>query len=173
MFQTCQHELLPSSSGYRLLLGSSWSGRVIKQVRFLEAHVLRSGEGDLTHGPTSGSSWLMWSLAPITQPNRISPFTLAWLLIGAAEGRGEIHGGPDAGCLPKTSRLQWAYLQPCVCTVIGQMESISPRKASVASSWIYQDHTQAHGPYERQFEGDLEGSQRSTLTDTHPLAWNN
>ena len=91
-----------------------------------EVHVLRTGRGQTwtaeakyVCGPARGYSWLMCSLAPINQPWALT-INPGWLLIGT-EGN---TGRPITGSLPEPPQLQQAYLWPCLCTVIGQLESI-------------------------------------------------
>ena len=90
----------------------------------------------LTYGPTLGLSWLMCSLAPISPPQALT-INPGWLLIGA-EG---IQWGPITGCLPEPPQLQQAYLLPCLCTVIGQMESIRMKGIGGLITDLSRSHT--------------------------------
>lgn len=118
----------------------------------------------LTYGPMLGLSWLMCSLAPISQPQALT-INPGWLLIGTEGDTGR----PITGSLPEPPQLRWAYLQPCLCAVIGQLESIRMKGIGGLITDLSRSHTLKQ-EHERRCE---ELSARiSELLHTQALTWN-
>lgn len=116
----------------------------------------------LTCGPALGLSWLMCSLAPIRQPRALT-INPGWLLIGTEGDTAR----PITGSLPEPPQLRHAYLWPCLCTVIGQLESIRMKGIGGLITDLSRSHTLKQEHTHRSEELSAQISELGANTSTH------